>query len=190
MKEKPKCSVMHSLCRGTKKSVLFFSVFVWFYFQLQTSTSVCDGNIKKKKKMRRNWYIWNSYPFTIKGRIWSGRVSVAVVRFSTLAVDKKKLFFPCLIQYEPWLTHVIYWASEVNRRLLHLLCVPETEMNVPQHSTAQACESRKYVAIGLFYTLLNQFYSIAAMRSCAKTVIHCILLTYLASLPGCFSALG
>lgn len=24
MKEKPKCSVMHSLCRGTKKSFLFF----------------------------------------------------------------------------------------------------------------------------------------------------------------------
>lgn len=134
MKEKPKCSVMHSLCRGTKNPFCFFC-FVWFCFQLQTSTSVCDGNIKKKKKKRRNWYIWNSYPFTIKGRIWSGRVSVAVVRFSTLAVDKKKLFFPCLIQYEPWLTHVIYWASEVNRRLLHLLCAGDrNECTSAQHS--------------------------------------------------------
>lgn len=74
-------------------------------------------------KMRTKWNIWSSYAFTIKGRIWSGRVSVAMVRFSTLAVDKKKLFFPCLIPYEPWLTHVIYWASEVSRRRLCSCCV-------------------------------------------------------------------
>lgn len=134
MKEKPKCSVMHSLCRGTKKSFLFFLFLYDFVFSCKHQP-VFATETSRKKKMRRNWYIWNSYPFTIKGRIWSGRVSVAVVRFSTLAVDKKKLFFPCLIQYEPWLTHVIYWASEVNRRLLHLLCAGDrNECTSAQHS--------------------------------------------------------
>lgn len=134
MKEKPKCSVMHSLCRGTKKSFLFF-LFCMILFSAANINQCLRWKHQKKIKMRRNWYIWNSYPFTIKGRIWSGRVSVAVVRFSTLAVDKKKLFFPCLIQYEPWLTHVIYWASEVNRRLLHLLCAGDrNECTSAQHS--------------------------------------------------------
>lgn len=97
--------------------------------------------LKPIKKTRTNWF-WSSYAFTIKGRISSGQVLVAVVRFSTLAVDKKKLFFPCLIQYEPWLTHVIHSASEVYWMRRRSLCALWTEMrvslyfdrDVPQHT--------------------------------------------------------
>lgn len=129
--------------------------------------------------MRTNWYIWSSYAFTIKGRIWSGRVLVAVVRFSTLAVDKKKLFFPCLIQYEPWLTHVIYWPSEVNREAsLPALCTADRDECVTVFW--RGCRSGKYIGMGLFYSLVNQFFIIAAVQSYTKTLIHRMLLTYLA----------
>lgn len=55
-------------------------------------------------------------------------------------------------------------------------------------TSARGRRSGRHVGIGLFHSLLNQFFSIAVVQSYTKTLIHCMLLTYLASLPGCFSA--
>lgn len=58
-------------------------------------------------------------------------------------------------------------------------------VTVPQHGDAG-----QENVLGWVYSIpvVNQFFSIGAVQSYTKTLIHCMLLTYLASLPSCFSA--
>lgn len=50
MKEKPKCSVMHSLCRGTKKSFLFFLFCMILFSAANINQCLRRKHQKKKKK--------------------------------------------------------------------------------------------------------------------------------------------
>lgn len=50
MKEKPKCSVMHSLCRGTKKSFLFFLFLYDFVFSCKHQPVFATETSRKKNE--------------------------------------------------------------------------------------------------------------------------------------------
>lgn len=78
------------VCSGEKNVFAFCSS--------SKNTNQC---LQQWKKVM-DWFIWSSPAVIIKERVWSEWVLVAVVRFSRLAVDKKELFFPCLIEREPF----------------------------------------------------------------------------------------
>lgn len=81
----------------------------------------------------------------------------------------------------------MYRACEADRLLCAALL--ETEMNMSLDSergctfSTRLTKSEKFIVIALYVSLLNPFCSKAALHIC-KPLIHCMLLTYLASRGG------